>query len=125
MAQGLPHVADNVVEVLIQCMDWNMMRRQSKQTAEALADLGVLCTCWTCSSANCLIHAARRAAGTLRRLIVSCTRSVKLSCGATQKIPAPRALSMPTLTSSKQWLPVLTTRTFSFAFCTFMLAKDI
>jgi hypothetical protein len=39
---GLPHVADpsdDVVEVLIECMDWNIFSRRSKQTADGLADL--------------------------------------------------------------------------------------
>ena len=39
---GLPHVtdpSDDVVEVLIECMDWNIFSRRSKQTADGLADL--------------------------------------------------------------------------------------
>lgn len=39
---GLPHVADpsdDVLEVLIEYIDWNIFSRRSKQTADGLADL--------------------------------------------------------------------------------------
>jgi hypothetical protein len=51
----VPHVADpsdNVVEVLIECIDWPSgiwsVDRASRQLKASLTSMGVLCTCWAC-----------------------------------------------------------------------------
>ena len=61
----------------------------------------------------------RRDAGTL----IKCTRSVKLSCGATLTIPAVRVQSTRISTLSIRWQAAPTIRMSSCAFCAFMLAE--
>ena len=129
---GLPHIADpsdNVVEVLIECMDWKLFSRLSQQTADGLADLHGCAVRlldllkrklpdksgekngWNFEKAHSILHKA--------------SEIVMWGNSESQTTPAARVLSTPTMTSSKQWLPATTTRMYSCASCAFMLAEDI
>ena len=107
-------------------MEWNIIsRRRRRRILEAnlarlqemaveLLDQGTSLTC-----------VVRRDAGTSIKHTAYCTRSVRLSCGATLTlaIPAVRMQSTSTSTSSSQWQAEPTIRMSSCAFCSFMLAE--
>ena len=95
---GLTHVwdlSDQTVEVLIQCMEWNIMTHRRSipeselpEVHQAAVDLLELL------KKNLPDSVARNQAGTSKRHTASCTRSARLCCGATLTTPAARGQSM-------------------------------
>ncbi len=110
--RGLPHVSDpsdEVVEVLIQCMDWNIASCQSRlseadltalhQQAVDLLDLlqknlpektGEKAA-WNFEKAHSILHKAQRRRSQpafimimIMKLVSVCTRFARLSCGEIQ-----------------------------------------
>ena len=87
----LPHVADpsiEIVEVLIQCMDWSIASRQSGIPESEMPELqqkeiNLLDLLQKIS----LIRPGKRPSETFTRHIPFCTRSAKLCCGGTQITP--------------------------------------
>jgi hypothetical protein len=89
--RGLPHVADpsnDIVDVLIQCMDWNIASSQSRIPEAELPELQEKAVAfWTSCSGTCLTRQAKRGSGILRRHTAFCTRSWGSSCGVIRMTP--------------------------------------
>jgi hypothetical protein len=88
---GLPPLcnpSDEVVEVLIQCMEWNIATRQSSIAESELPELQHKAVdLLTFYKRICLKRQAKRESVILKRHTAFYTRSVRLCCGATQTIP--------------------------------------
>ncbi len=85
LVHKLPHVADpsdEIVEVLIQCMDWNIASRQSGIPDSEMPDLQQKAVIFlTSCRKTSLIRLGKRPSGILKRPIAFCTRSVNCAVG--------------------------------------------